>query len=254
MTRKPFEQFDPTDMTHPLYDPARDPSHPFYEKDKTEGKQRSDPPEEDAYKVGPGRPPKEHTWKKGCPSPWPKGRPKKVPSMKPDLKKALENALNEKVDVKKGEREVTLTKATLGIQQLVNQFAKGDRHARRDVFQYAELLGVDLQGKEIFAEALGASDQAIVDAFLRRQQQQPSAAAPEDTHIKAPADLLDDDVARAEPGATPAAPPQPNKPAKVAPEPVLDENGKPLPVSDIRYIRAMRERHLAREKKNQEGG
>ena len=48
-----------------------------------------------------------------------------------------------------------LTKAVLGIQQLVNQFAKGDRHARRDVFQYAALLGVDLQAKEIIAEALG---------------------------------------------------------------------------------------------------
>ena len=254
MTRKPFEQFDPTDTTHPLYDPARDPSHPFYEKDKTDSEQRSDPPEENAYKVGPGRPPKEHMWKKGCPSPWPMGRPKKVPSMNPDLKKALEAALNEKVKVKKGDKEVVLAKAIVGIQHLVNQFAKGDRHARRDVFQYAELLGVDLQGKELVAEMLGASDQAIVDAFLRRQQQQPSAAAPDDAHVKAPADLLDDDVARAEPGATPAAPPQPNKPAKVAPEPVLDENGKPLPVSDIRHVRAMRDRRLAQQKKDQEGG
>jgi len=248
------KNFDPTDMSDPRYDPARDPSSPLYERDRAEEQPDPDPSDDSSYKVGPGRPPKQHTWQKGHPSPNPKGRPRKVPSMKPDLKKALEAALNEKVKVKKGDKEVVLAKAIVGIQHLVNQFAKGDRHARRDVFQYAELLGVDLQGKEIFAEALGASDQAIVDAFLRRQQQQPSAAAPEDTHIKAPADLLDDDVARAEPGATPAAPPQPNKPAKVAPEPVLDENGKPLPVSDIRHVRAMRERHLAREKKNQEGG
>jgi hypothetical protein len=100
MTKKPFEQLDPTDTTHALYDPARDPSHPFYEKDK-EDTQRSAPSEENAYKVGPGRPPKEHTWKKGCPSPNPKGRPRKAASMKPDLKKALENALNETVDVKR---------------------------------------------------------------------------------------------------------------------------------------------------------
>ena len=248
------KNFDPTDMSDPRYDPARDPSSPLYERDRAEEQPDPDPSDDSSYKVGPGRPPKQHTWQKGHPSPNPKGRPRKVPSMKPDLKKALEAALNEKVKVKKGDKEVVLAKAIVGIQHLVNQFAKGDRHARRDVFQYAELLGVDLQGKEIFAEALGASDQAIVDAFLRRQQQQPSAAAPEDTHIKAPADLLDDDVARAEPGATPAAPPQPNKPVKVAPEPVLDGNGKPLLVSDIRHVRAMRERHLAREKKNQEGG
>jgi hypothetical protein len=114
MSKKPFEQFDPTDTTHPLYDPARDPSHPFYEKDKTDGEQRSDPQE-------------------------------------------------------------------------------------------------------------------------------------------SPPDLLDDDGAKAEAVATSAAPPQPDKPAKAAPEPVLDENGKPLPVSDIRYIRAMRERHLAQQKKNQGG-
>jgi len=251
MIQKPFEQFDPTDTTHPLYDLARDPSHPFYEKDKTDSEQRSDPPEENAYKVGPGRPPKEHMWKKGCPSPWPKGRPKKVPSMKPDLKKALENALNEKVDVKKGEREVTLTKATLGIQQLVNQFAKGDRHARRDLFQYAAMLGVDLQAKELIAEALGANDQAIVDAFLQRER--PSAPAPADIHVKAPRDLLDDDTAKTEPGATTALL-QPNKPAKATLEPPLDENGKPLPITDRRYIRAMRERDLAQQKKNQEGG
>jgi hypothetical protein len=34
---------------------------------------------------------------------------------------------------------------------------------------------------------------------------------------------------------------------------VLDEHGKPLPVSDIRYIRTMRERNLAQQKKNQGG-
>jgi len=244
MTKKPFEQFDPTDTTHPLYDAARDPSHPFYEKDKTEGEQRSDPPEENAYKVGPGHPPKEHMWKKGCPSPNPKGRPRKAASMKPDLKKALENALNEKVDVKKGERDVTLTKATLGIQQLVNGFAKGDHRARRDLFQYAAMLGVDLQANELIAEALGANDQAIVDAFLQRQR--PSAAALADIHVKAPPDLLDDDTAKAEPR-TATALLQPDKPAKATLEPPLDENGKPLPITDRRYIQAMRERQLAQQ-------
>jgi len=248
------KNFDPTDMSDPRYDPARDPSSPLYERDRAEEQPDPDPSDDSSYKVGPGRPPKQHTWKPGCPSPNRKGRPKKVPCMKPDLKKALEDALNEKVKVKKGDKEVVLTKAIVGIQHLVNQFAKGDRHARRDVFQYAELLGVDLQGKELVAEMLGASDQAIVDAFLRRQQQQPSAAAPDDAHVKAPADLLDDDVAKAEPGATRPSPPQPEKAAKAAPEPVLDENGEPLPVSDIRHVRAMRERRLAQQKKDQEGG
>src|SRR6202171_263961 len=124
MTAKPDEPHDPTDMSHPLYDSAKDPSSPFYEGDKAKAKQKPDPSDEDTYKVGPGYPPKQYTWKKGGPSPYPKGRPKKIPSMKPDLKKALESALNDKVVVvTKDKKEVVLTKAVLGIQQLVHQFA-----------------------------------------------------------------------------------------------------------------------------------
>jgi hypothetical protein len=108
MTKKSREPRDPTDMTHPFYDPAEDPTHPFYEG-KTEAGQSPDPSDEDTYKVGPGFPPNEHKWKKGCPSPFPKGRPRKIPSMKPDLKKALETALNEKVVITKDKKEVVMT-------------------------------------------------------------------------------------------------------------------------------------------------
>jgi Family of unknown function (DUF5681) len=219
MTTKPNELLDPTDTSHPLYDPARDPTHPFY-VDKAEGEQTPDQPDESAYKVGPGCPPRQHTWRKGGKSPNPKGRPKKIPSMKPDLKKALESALNEKVVITKDKKEVVLTKAVLGIQQLVNQFAKGDRYARRDVFQYSILLGVDIQGKELIAEALGVNEQAIVDAFLRRRQQ-PSAEAPADTHVKAPPDLLDDDVTKSPPNEVPAVSSEPSTPAKRLAEPVV---------------------------------
>jgi hypothetical protein len=247
-------QFDPTDESDPRYDPARDPTHPFYGGDRAEDEPVSGPSDDSAYKVGPGRPPKQHTWKKGHPSPNPKGRPKKVPSMKPDLKKALEDALNEKVRVKKGDKEVMLSRAILGIEQLVQQFAKGDRHARRDVFQYADLLGVDLQGKELVSEMLSPSDQAIVDAFLRRKQHQPPAADTDDTHVKAPPDLLDDDAAKPDADTTPATSPQPKKRVKLEDEPVLDEDGNQVPITSRKYIHVMRERHLAQEKKNQEGG
>jgi hypothetical protein len=171
--------------------------------------------------------------------------------MKPDLKKALEAALNEKVVITKDKKEMVLTKAALGIQQLVNQFAKGDRHARRDILQYAALLGVDLNAKDVITEALGIDDEAIVKSYVQRLQQPSAGEAPED-HVKAPPDLVDDDVAKPEPNEMPAASP-PSKPAAKKPaEPVLDEHGKPLPVSDIRYIRAQRERNLAQQKKNQE--
>jgi hypothetical protein len=252
MTKKPREPRDPTDTTHPLYDPAEDPTHPFYEG-KADTEQKPDPSDEDPYKVGPGCPPRQYTWKKDGPSPNPKGRPRKVPSMKPEIKKIFEGALNEKVHVTKADKKIILTRLAMGFEQLAIQWAKGDRHARRDVFTYAAMLGVDLQPKEVIAEALGIDNQAIVDAaFLRYQQQQSQQPTPDD-HVKAPPDLVDDDVTKPAPNEVPTPSPQPGTPAKRLAEPVLDEHGKPLPVSDIRYIRAMRERTLAQEKKNQEG-
>jgi hypothetical protein len=252
MTEKPGEPRDPTDMSHPGYDPAADPTHPFFEGNETDGKQTDGQSSENSYKVGPGFPPNEHKWKKGGPSPYPQGRPKKVPSMKPDLKKALEAALNEKVVITKDKKEIVRTKATLGIQQLVNQFAKGDRHARRDVFQYAAQLGVDLQAKEVIADALGGDNQAIVDAFLKRQQKQSQELAPND-HVKAPPDLIDDDVTKSQPDETLATRAEADTPTKNSVEPVLDEHGAPLPVSDIRYIREINRRKLEQQKKNQGG-
>lgn len=246
MTDKRAEPFDPSDVSDPRYDSAADPTSPFYEGNKSARGAQSDRSDEN-YKVGPGRPPKEHTWKKGAPSPNPKGRPRKIASLKPDLKKALESALSEKVTVTKDKKEAVLTKAQLGIQQLVNQFAKGDRYARRDLFQYATQLGVDLQAKEVIEEALGIDQQAIVDAYLRRHLSTTTEASPE-VHVKAPADLLDDDVPEIEPEQSATQAPSP-RPRTMPVEPVYDENGVALPVSDIRYIRTQRERRLAWEKK-----
>ncbi|HEV8004167.1 MAG TPA: hypothetical protein VGP63_30160, partial [Planctomycetaceae bacterium] len=48
------------------------------------------------YKVGPGRPPPDKRWKKGGPSPNPRGRPRKEQSMLPDVRKAFEQAVNKK--------------------------------------------------------------------------------------------------------------------------------------------------------------
>lgn len=250
MTDKAHEPFDPSDMSDPRYDPVGDPTHPFYEGDKSAPDAQSDPSDEN-YKVGPGRPPKEHTWKKGGRSPNPKGRPKKIPSMKPDLKQALESALNEKVAITKDKKEVVLTKAALGIQQLVNQFAKGDRHARRDVFQYATLLGVDLQAKEAIEEVLGIDQQAIVDAYLRRHLPTTTAAPPE-VRVKAPPDLVDDDVPNEPEQPATNNPAPPRRPTKMPVEPVFDEKGVAIPNTDPRHIRAQIERQIAWRKKQAE--
>jgi len=145
------------------------------------------------YKVGPGRPPKEYRFKPGQ-SGNPKGAKPKPPSLLPDLKRLFEQALSEKVTLKQGDKARTLTMAEAGIKQLAAQFAKGDRHARRDVFAYAEKLGIDLLAghRNIIEEALAADHQAILDAYFARRTQAtvPSSSSP----VLAPPELLDDDT------------------------------------------------------------
>src|SRR5262249_42335724 len=96
-----------------------------------------------AYAVGYGRPPMHSRFNPGQRSN-PKGAKKKPRSLAPDLKASLERALSKTVTLKQGEKERIVTKAEAAIEQLVNQAAKGDRHARRDVIALADKLGVDL--------------------------------------------------------------------------------------------------------------
>jgi hypothetical protein len=130
-------------------------------------------PSDQEYRVGPGRPPKEYRWKPGQ-SGNPKGACPKARSIAPDLKAALERALSGKVTLRQGEQEKITTKAAAGIEQLVNQFAKGDRHARRDLIALAPKLGVDLvagQGEALaqsVATALSANDEALLADYVRR--------------------------------------------------------------------------------------
>jgi hypothetical protein len=106
-------------------------------------RKRSNPPDQE-YRVGPGRPPKEYQFKPGQ-SGNPKGAPRKPESIAPELGAILERSLNGKVTLRQGENEKIVTKFAkfaAGIEQLVTQFAKGDRDARRDLFLLVERLGV----------------------------------------------------------------------------------------------------------------
>ena len=95
-------------------------------------------------------------------------------------------------------------------------------------------------------------DQAIVDAFLRRHQQQLSPEPTPEDHVKAPPDLVDDDVTKPEPNEKPAAKPRSNTPATKFNGQPLDQYGRPMP-HDSASIQAERERNMAQQKKNQEG-
>jgi hypothetical protein len=132
----------------------------------------SNPPDQE-YRVGPGRPPKEYQFKPGQ-SGNPKGARRKPRSIALDLKVLFERALSGKVTLRQGDQEKIITKAAAGIEQLVNQFAKGDRHARRDLLVHAERFGVDLvagQGaalEQSVATALSANDEALLADYVRR--------------------------------------------------------------------------------------
>ena len=135
---------------------------------------------------GPGRPPKEHQFKPGQ-SGNPKGARRKPRSIAPDLKALFERALSAKVTLRQGEQAKIITKAAAGIEQLVNQFAKGDRHARRDLFALAESLGVDLvtQGEALEQSVAAALSAKFVLAPMRKRWISNAAVAYENSRFDA---------------------------------------------------------------------
>jgi hypothetical protein len=159
-----------------------------YVRHRIRGRKRSnapqslntDPSDQD-YRVGPGRPPKEYQFKPGQ-SGNPKGARRKPRSIALDLKALFERALNRKVTLRQGEQQKIFTKAAAGIEQLVNQFARGDRHARRDLLVHAERFGVDLLAgqaaalEQTVAAALSANDEALLADYVRRHAVQSDRA------------------------------------------------------------------------------
>jgi Family of unknown function (DUF5681) len=147
-------------------------------------------------RTGPGHPPRNSRWKKGGPSPNPKGRPRKEQTMLPDLKQALEQAFNKKVRVSRGDKKVLMTRIDIGLEQLLNQVAKGDRHAWRVLMDIAAKAGIDFQArhKQILEEALAPLSGANVTSTPA---------------VLAPPELLDGD--RAE-----TAAPAPSRPKATA--------------------------------------
>lgn len=156
-----------------------------------------DPPEStpaEASSIGPGRPPPDRRWQKGGPSPNPRGRPRKGQSIGPDLRKAFEQAVNQKVAVSRGGKKALMTRVELGLEQLLNQVAKGDRHARRELVDLAERIDFDLFGrhKQAIEDALAPSHQAILDDYVARRTGITNVA-PAEPEL-APPELFDDDL------------------------------------------------------------
>lgn len=141
------------------------------------------------YKVGPGRPPREHQFKPGQ-SGNPKGAKRKPRSILEDFKQLFELALSKPIKLKEGQRERIMTKAEVGMEQLANQYAKGDRHARRDVYWLADKLGVSLVPNEQASdESLPPAYEAMLMTWVEKQYDK---KLPQE-RVFAPPKLLDDD-------------------------------------------------------------
>jgi hypothetical protein len=149
-------------------------------------------PRTDHYKVGPGRPPREHQWKPGQ-SGNPKGRKGKPQPIEPEIKNLLEQALNRKVTLRQGGRERSLPMIAAGMEQLATRVAQGDLRAIQFAMELGERVGLNLLtgSEKALTEALGSNAKALLDAYVARQSgpKLQSAASP----VLAPPELLDDD-------------------------------------------------------------
>src|SRR6516165_8438643 len=143
------------------------------------------------YEVGYCRPPAAFQFPKGV-SGNPEGKRKrpKAPNLGTDLQRALNQTI----------RSGGLSKGAAGVEHLVDQWAKGDRHARRDLILLCDKLGVDLTDREALEgaleDALSAEDEALLTDFVRRHGGQypvradaaPTLAAKNENLLGPPAD------------------------------------------------------------------
>jgi len=132
--------------------------------------------------------------------------------MRLDLRQAFEQAINKKIAVPRGDKTVLMTRVEIGLEQLLNQFAKGERHARRDLMEYADKLDIDFlaKHKQTLERALTPNYQAILDASQARRS---GNVAPAPRVLASP-QLIDDDAAEPEP-----TPPPPPPKVEIEPEP-----------------------------------
>jgi Family of unknown function (DUF5681) len=170
---------------------ARKPKIPKHGSDDKRNKISSSvPPAEEEYRVGPGRPPKDHRWKPGQ-SGNPKGAKRKKRSLIPELKEQFGRVFSQKLKVTQGDRQRLISRWVAGLEQLSIQFAKGDRYARRDVFYFAERLGVDLlTSTKSSDDTLSVDHQAILEAYVERRMQEKTTSA--SSPVLAPPELIDD--------------------------------------------------------------
>lgn len=119
----------------------------------------------DDYEIGYGRPPKHTRFKKGQ-SGNPKGRPKGQRNFKTDVMETLKAP----VHLKESGRPRTVSTQKAGLLRLREKALSGDVRALDRLLELARTYN-DEDLRDAAAETLAPSDQAIVEAFLERQNQ-----------------------------------------------------------------------------------
>lgn len=151
--------------------------------------------EAEPYKVGPGHPPREYQFKPGQ-SGNPKGKGRKSDDI--NIGEILTRYLKKKVSVTRDGKRESTTAIEIGIEQLINHYAKGDRHARRELMDYAHKFGLPIFGEasDKIAQLMQPNDQDILDRYVAKKSEQNDRSS--HSPVLAPPELLDDDDTTAE--------------------------------------------------------
>ena len=115
------------------------------------------------YKVGYGKPPKKHRFKKGQ-SGNPRGRPKGTRNLKTDLAEELA----ERISLREGERALRVSKQRALLKSLMAKALKGDARAAALILALVQRL-LSEDAAEGQAVELSTEDKAILTRFLARR-------------------------------------------------------------------------------------
>lgn len=116
------------------------------------------------YEVGYCRPPKQHQFRKGEPSP----RRGKRGKGSRGLRTALQSAINERVAINENGKKKTLTKLEVTLKQVVNKAAGGDLKAAERVLELIlRVLGSDGE-TDVRKDTNVEGDDDLLSEFLER--------------------------------------------------------------------------------------
>lgn len=131
------------------------------------------------YRVGYGRPPKETQFKPNQ-SGNPKGRPRRSPTTRAIVEKVLE----ERIDIREGERVVRMTNRHALARTAVRRALNGDPKLLRALSHVLRIEAEGDQGEADAPNVVSAADEAILADFITRHGMEGRAAVDQADQLK----------------------------------------------------------------------